>query len=131
MLMGILRRRAVRRFSRQLAMLLEAGVRLDIALKLIRSNTRSRRWARKLDEVQQGIREGHTFAKSLGWFGPRDFESGYLEVIEWAEESGDPQNLILALRFLSDDFTPRSSPQSEPGSESQEDLDLFSRALRG
>ena len=122
--------RAVKRFSRQLAMLLEAGLRIDVALKLIEFQHTSGRWRRSLAIIQQRIRAGETFAQALHSSWPFHRKRGYAETIEWAEETGDPKNLILALRLLSDDPSPQQALPFLPDSTQGETIDLFSRAMR-
>ena len=124
---GYLRERRGRHFARLLAMLLDEGVTLLTAISLARLQMRSRMWQRSLLEVEKRLTEGETLANTLTYTGL--FRPGFLQTLFWAEESGDPSNLALALRLLSGDLTPR--PNKSDRTAETHDLDVFARRLRG
>ena len=99
-------RRAVLQFSRQLAMLLEGGVALQVAVDLLRLQYRSRRWQALLREVGTRLRQGDPLARVLSSY-PRLFPRSYVETLQWAERTGSADNLALALRLVAGDATAR------------------------
>lgn len=91
-----------RQFSRQLAMLLEEGVSLQEALKLVQIQQRGKSGPRILEQLRADLRGGAGFSHVLSAH-PRQFKPHYLQTIKWAEASGSSENLALALRLLAGD----------------------------
>jgi type II secretory pathway component PulF len=100
--------RWVRQFSRQLAMLLEEGVPLFQAVELVRLQQRRKRWSRLLTEVRAYMREGTPLSGALRRHG-NVFRREYIDTLKWAESTGSPENLAVALRLLAGDVQPRSA----------------------
>jgi type II secretory pathway component PulF len=122
-------RNATRRFTRQLAMLLEADVPLHIAVELIEHQQKSKRWSRMLNEINSRICEGSSLSRALSCF-PRVFSHAYIYTIQWAEHQGRLRDLLIALHFLTDDFPPPVFNSLGMTDESDENLDAFARAVR-
>jgi type II secretory pathway component PulF len=97
--------RATRKFSRQLAMLLESDVPLHEAIEIIGFQQRSRRWSRTSHEIAKSLEEGQKLSWAMHWH-RWAFRPGYIEVVEWAEHRGRLKDLLIALRLLAEDYTP-------------------------
>ncbi len=123
-------RKAVRTFSRQLAMLLEEDVPLQVAVHLIACQHRSKRWSRMLNQISKELDCGRSLSNALSPY-RAIFSRGYVEVIAWAEGKGGVRHLVTALRLLADDTAPRTSHAPATAGREDEDLDRFARALRG
>src|SRR5436305_11214890 len=80
-------RRAVRRFNRQLAMLIEGGVALQVAVDLLRLQYRSRAWQALLQEVSRRLRQGDPLSQALACY-RRLFPRSTIETLQWAEKTG-------------------------------------------
>jgi type II secretory pathway component PulF len=96
---------AIRRFTRQLAMLVEEGLTFPDALELIRLQHRSRRWSQMLLHVKAQLGEGTPLSRALAR--TRFFPDSYSDSIRWAEEEGTFDAMLAALRLLADDTAPR------------------------
>jgi len=119
--------RAVRQFSRQLAMLLESDVALPTALSLVRLQQKNVRWQKMLLEVERQLQQGSSLADTLACL--PYFRKGYIQTLLWAESKGDPNDLILALRLLAGDTDYRpAKPNRDP---EEVNLDMFARRLSG
>ncbi len=109
-------RRWSRLFTRQLATLLEEGLTPYAALQLIRSQQRGKGGREILNRTLARLREGDPLSRTLRGY-PRQFSREYIAALEWAEETGYSDNLVIALRFLSGDLdrrTPRARPVIDP-----------------
>lgn len=99
-------RRAVRRFCRQLAMLIEGGVALQVAIDLLRLQYRSRAWQNLLRQVSTRLRQGDPLSQALASHRPL-FARSTIETLQWAENTGSADHLALALRLVAGDDASR------------------------
>ena len=108
----------VKRFTRQLALLLEANVPMIKALELIAYQqpwvrwkmvelvlyqNRNTCWVDLILDVRANMREGEPLSQALSRH--KVFDENYLTTIRWAESTGSSHNLHVALRLLADDTT--------------------------
>lgn len=81
-----LRPRVLALVTRQLATLVETGVRIEDALRTVAAQTRDRRAASVLYDVRAGVLEGRGFAEALGdW--PASFPQAYRASVAAGEEA--------------------------------------------
>lgn len=97
--------KAVRRFTRQLTMLLEEEVPMLQALELLSLQQRSKRWRNRVLGIRAAIRRGDTITAAFSRH--KVFSKDYQATLVWAERTGSGDDLLIALRLLSDDTTSR------------------------
>ena len=91
--------RVVRRFTRQLVLMLEGQTALPAALELMAMQERNRRWQDVLLDLRRRIGCGETLPQALAHH--RSFRRSYVATILWAEKTGSADTLLVALRLLS------------------------------
>lgn len=85
-------------FTRNLAVMVKAGVTLDQSLSILSEQSTSPRLARVLGKINDQIQAGKTLAEGLGSF-PQVFDRLYVSIVSAAERSG---TLEQSLRYLAD-----------------------------
>jgi type IV pilus assembly protein PilC len=91
----ILRKTAVARFARTLGTLLAAGVPILEALAIARDTVGNMVYERALKKVQEGIREGESFAAPLR--ATRVCDALVTNMIDVGEETGDLDKMLLKI----------------------------------
>lgn len=84
--------------TRQLAVLIGAGLPLDRALEIIRTVSRLPPLVDLVSQIQEAVRGGDALSKALGNF-PEHFSNFYINFVRSAEYSGD---MAASLQDLSD-----------------------------
>lgn len=87
-------------FSRNLALMLDAGIPLTRSLTTLSQQTNNTSLRKALQGVEESVRQGDPFSKALKEY-PRIFGDFYASMVAVAENSG---TLSDALRLLSDQF---------------------------
>lgn len=85
-------------FTRNLAVMVKAGLTLDESLSILAEQSTSPRLARVLGKLNERIQSGKTLAESMAEF-PKIFDRLYVSIVSAAERSG---SLEQSLRYLAD-----------------------------
>jgi len=94
---------SVARWTRTLATLINAGVPILDSLKITRQTAQNEVYARMLDQVQQAIRQGDTFARPLAR--SKAVDELVVNMIEVGEETGDLDKMLVKIADNFDEET--------------------------
>ena len=83
-------------FSRQLALLLEAGVGIVQSLELIKAQTTNKALAKMLDTIVADLRAGNPFSASLEKH-PKAFNKMYCRIVAVGEQTGQLEGVLRNL----------------------------------
>ncbi len=75
-------------FTRQMAVMLRNGMRLDAILRVLQTQRNSRAWQQVLQQVSASLNEGHSLSESLACQ-PAVFDRFYVSLVRAGESSGD------------------------------------------
>lgn len=84
-------------FGKNLASMLEAGLPLSRALAVMQRQTKNKKFAFILGDINESIRKGETFSKALEKY-PQTFSNLFIAMTRAGEESGD---LVQSLKVVS------------------------------
>ncbi len=84
------------KFTRQLAAMLRAGVRLDAAMQVLLRQSGSRHWQQVLKSIAGDLQEGRTLADALALH-PRAFSAVYTNLVRSGETAGDLPKVLTRL----------------------------------
>ncbi|MBN2240737.1 MAG: type II secretion system F family protein [Dehalococcoidales bacterium] len=96
-------------FSRQLAMLMEKGVRFLPAMELAKEQVKNKLFRKRLEEIISDVESGNTFSDSLAKH-PDIFPSVYYSMIKVGEKSG---KLDSVLKEVADDMEQEESSKKK------------------
>jgi len=83
-------------FTRQMATMLDSGLHLTQALKIVRSQVRNAKFASVIEQIEQGLQEGVSLSGNLAKF-PQVFNRVYLNVVRSGEASGQLDKVLNEL----------------------------------
>ena len=81
------RREDIEFFTRQMGMLIAAGLGLDRALRVLRQHTGREGLSEMVAEIERKIKEGKSFSQALADY-PEHFSSMYVNIVRAGEEGG-------------------------------------------
>lgn len=84
------------KFTRQLAAMLRAGMRLDAALRVLSRQSHSHRWHRLLISIAASLQEGRALADALVEH-PQVFDPVYISLVRSGETAGDLSGVLTRL----------------------------------
>ena len=128
MVTHFIRRAFLKKFTRQLLMLLELEVPLYHALRWLEAYYSGTKALAVIRSLMDGLETGESLSARMREY-PRTFPRRYRATIENGESSGDPADFLLALRLLSGDLDFRKTSSARTAE--SENVDTFARRLRG
>jgi len=85
-------------FSKHLSVMIDAGLSLNRALKILAEQTKSPRFRKVINQIETNVRQGESFSNSLKKY-PKNFDELYTNMIEVGETGG---NLSEVLKILAE-----------------------------
>lgn len=83
-------------FTQHLAVMIEAGLSLNQALKALIEQTKNLKFKRIIDKLEQSLRQGKSFSNSLAQY-PKVFNQLYVNMVRVGETSGNLDNVLKIL----------------------------------
>ncbi len=83
-------------FSRHLAVMVDAGLSLNQALKILSEQNKNPKFKKIIDQIETNVRQGKSFSDSLAQY-PKTFNGIYVNMVKVGETSG---NLSEVLKLL-------------------------------
>lgn len=83
-------------FSRHLSVMIKAGLSLSQALKVLARQTKSPKFSKIINQIEDGIRQGNSFSKSLAQH-PKVFDDLFVSMVQVGETSGNLNEVLEIL----------------------------------
>ncbi|MFA6383148.1 MAG: type II secretion system F family protein [Parcubacteria group bacterium] len=83
-------------FARNLSVMISSGLPLSRAIKNITSQTKNKRFIKVLEDIQEGLQSGNTFADSLTKY-PGIFNELFVNMVRVGEASGNLEEVLNIL----------------------------------
>jgi len=83
-------------FSRHLSVMIKAGLSLSQALKVLARQTKSPKFSKVINQIEDGIRQGKSFSESLVQH-PKVFDNLFVSMVQVGETSGNLNEVLEIL----------------------------------
>ena len=83
-------------FSRHLSVMIKAGLSLSQALKVLANQTKSPKFSKIINQIEDCIRQGKTFSESLAQH-PKVFDDLFINMVQIGETSGNLNEVLEIL----------------------------------
>ena len=83
-------------FSRHLSVMIKAGLSLSQALKVLARQTKSPKFSKIINQIEDGIRQGKSFSESLAQH-PKVFDNLFVSMVQIGETSGNLNEVLEIL----------------------------------
>ena len=83
-------------FSRHLSVMIKAGLSLSQALKVLAKQTKSSKFSKIINQIEDSVRQGKTFSESLAQH-PKVFDDLFINMVQVGETSGNLNEVLEIL----------------------------------
>jgi len=83
-------------FTKQIALLLSAGLSLDAALRIVKQHSQKQAYKDFTGQLEKKLKEGKSFSQALSEY-PKHFSSMYVNIVRAGEEGGILPEMLLKI----------------------------------